>query len=82
MSTIIEYIGLQADGHCGYCRSDGPDKFAHGMWAHTMTVQDYQALIDRGWRRSGKYCYKPIMNRTCCPQYTIRFDLLICILVC
>ncbi|KAJ7400426.1 Arginyl-tRNA--protein transferase 1 [Pitangus sulphuratus] len=22
-----------------------------GMWAHSMTVQDYQDLIDRGWRR-------------------------------
>ncbi|XP_068955215.1 arginyl-tRNA--protein transferase 1 isoform X4 [Petaurus breviceps papuanus] len=43
-----------------------------GMWAHSMTVQDYQALIDRGWRRSGKYVYKPVMNQTCCPQYTIR----------
>uniref|UniRef100_G1NG48 Arginyl-tRNA--protein transferase 1 n=1 Tax=Meleagris gallopavo TaxID=9103 RepID=G1NG48_MELGA len=42
------------------------------MWAHSMTVQDYQDLIDRGWRRSGKYVYKPIMNQTCCPQYTIR----------
>ncbi|XP_032137743.1 arginyl-tRNA--protein transferase 1 isoform X2 [Sapajus apella] len=43
-----------------------------GMWAHSMTVQDYQDLIDRGWRRSGKYVYKPVMNQTCCPQYTIR----------
>ncbi|XP_053524374.1 arginyl-tRNA--protein transferase 1 isoform X8 [Artibeus jamaicensis] len=42
------------------------------MWAHSMTVQDYQDLIDRGWRRSGKYVYKPVMNETCCPQYTIR----------
>ncbi|XP_062851047.1 arginyl-tRNA--protein transferase 1 isoform X2 [Trichomycterus rosablanca] len=42
------------------------------MWAHSMTVQDYQDLIDRGWRRSGKYVYKPVMNKTCCPQYTIR----------
>ncbi|XP_073934272.1 arginyl-tRNA--protein transferase 1 isoform X7 [Castor canadensis] len=42
------------------------------MWAHSMTVQDYQDLIDRGWRRSGKYVYKPVMNQTCCPQYTIR----------
>ncbi|XP_040608976.1 arginyl-tRNA--protein transferase 1 isoform X5 [Mesocricetus auratus] len=42
------------------------------MWAHSLTVQDYQDLIDRGWRRSGKYIYKPVMNRTCCPQYTIR----------
>ena len=21
------------------------------MWAHQMSVQDYQDLIDRGWRR-------------------------------
>ncbi|KAI4890740.1 hypothetical protein NFI96_002634 [Prochilodus magdalenae] len=42
------------------------------MWSHAMTVQDYQDLIDRGWRRSGKYVYKPVMNKTCCPQYTIR----------
>lgn len=42
------------------------------MWAETLTVQSYQNLIDRGWRRSGKYCYKPIMDQTCCPQYTIR----------
>ncbi|EMP31675.1 Arginyl-tRNA--protein transferase 1 [Chelonia mydas] len=48
------------------------DLFVTGMWAHSMTVQDYQDLIDRGWRRSGKYVYKPIMNQTCCPQYTIR----------
>uniref|UniRef100_A0AAY4E080 Arginyl-tRNA--protein transferase 1 n=1 Tax=Denticeps clupeoides TaxID=299321 RepID=A0AAY4E080_9TELE len=46
------------------------------MWSHTMTVQDYQDLIDRGWRRSGKYVYKPIMNKTCCPQYTIRCHVL------
>ena len=24
--------------------------------------------------RSGKYVYKPTMNRTCCPQYPIRSD--------
>ena len=22
------------------------------MWGHTLTVRDYQDLIDRGWRRS------------------------------
>ncbi|XP_043911991.1 arginyl-tRNA--protein transferase 1 isoform X2 [Protopterus annectens] len=42
------------------------------MWAHVLTVEDYQDLIDRGWRRSGMYVYKPIMHKTCCPQYTIR----------
>lgn len=42
------------------------------MWGHLLTPSNYQNLIDRGWRRSGKYVYKPILNRTCCPAYTIR----------
>ncbi|KRT85246.1 hypothetical protein AMK59_399 [Oryctes borbonicus] len=46
------------------------------MWVESMTVHDYQTLIDRGWRRSGRYCYKPIMNEICCPQYTIRCNVL------
>ena len=33
-----------------------------------------QDLIDRGWRRSGQYCYKPTMARTCCPLYTIKCE--------
>jgi arginyl-tRNA--protein-N-Asp/Glu arginylyltransferase len=32
----------------------------------------YQTMIDRGWRRSGRYCYKPDLKRSCCPQYTIK----------
>ncbi|KAJ8250712.1 hypothetical protein COCON_G00226340 [Conger conger] len=69
--TIVEYFGGESGYACGYCKSE-KGNFSHGMWAHTMTVQDYQDLVDRGWRRSGKYVYKPIMNETCCPQYTIR----------
>lgn len=72
--SIMEYFGRDVEGHrCGYC--DGATgSISHGMWAHLMSVGDYQSLIDRGWRRSGKYCYKPIMEQTCCPQYTIRLD--------
>ena len=33
-------------------------------------------MIDRGWRRSGQYCYKPTMNKTCCPLYTIKCEAL------
>uniref|UniRef100_A0A3Q3WGF6 Arginyl-tRNA--protein transferase 1 n=1 Tax=Mola mola TaxID=94237 RepID=A0A3Q3WGF6_MOLML len=69
--TIVEYFGGDDGYRCGYCKNE-KSNFSHGMWSHTMTVQDYQDLIDRGWRRSGKYVYKPIMNKTCCPQYTIR----------
>ena len=42
------------------------------MWAHELRPEDYQDLIDRGWRRSGKYCYKPSMSIMCCPSYTIK----------
>eukprot|EP00063_Salmo_salar_P035061 XP_014009896.1 PREDICTED: arginyl-tRNA--protein transferase 1 isoform X2 [Salmo salar] len=69
--TIVEYFGGDDGYRCGYCKNE-KGNFSHGMWSHAMTVQDYQDLIDRGWRRSGKYVYKPIMNKTCCPQYTIR----------
>ncbi|KAJ8248194.1 hypothetical protein GJAV_G00239380 [Gymnothorax javanicus] len=69
--TLVEYFGGEDGYACGYCKSEAGN-FSHGMWAHTMTVQDYQDLVDRGWRRSGKYVYKPIMDETCCPQYTIR----------
>ncbi|XP_063243298.1 arginyl-tRNA--protein transferase 1 isoform X2 [Bacillus rossius redtenbacheri] len=69
--SIVEFYAEQEGYHCGYCKSDDTN-YSHGMWAHTMTVQDYQDLIDRGWRRSGMYCYKPTLDRTCCPMYTIR----------
>uniref|UniRef100_A0A9J7WWF9 Arginyl-tRNA--protein transferase 1 n=1 Tax=Cyprinus carpio carpio TaxID=630221 RepID=A0A9J7WWF9_CYPCA len=71
MYSIVELKGVKCGYRCGYCGNAG-GKASYGMWSHTMTVQDYQDLIDRGWRRSGKYVYKPIMNKTCCPQYTIR----------
>ncbi|XP_078500066.1 arginyl-tRNA--protein transferase 1 isoform X2 [Lissotriton helveticus] len=69
--SILEYFGGEDGYRCGYCRCE-TGNMSHGMWAHSLTVQDYQDLVDRGWRRSGKYVYKPLMNRTCCPQYTIR----------
>ncbi|XP_029168996.1 arginyl-tRNA--protein transferase 1 isoform X2 [Nylanderia fulva] len=73
--SIVEYFAEHEGYKCGYCKS--PDtNFSHGMWAHSLTVQDYQSLIERGWRRSGCYCYKPTMTQTCCPQYTIKCEAL------
>ncbi|OWF48821.1 Arginyl-tRNA--protein transferase 1 [Mizuhopecten yessoensis] len=71
---IVEYHGGGGAHKCGYCGNNG--SCSHGLWAHSLTVQDYQDLIDRGWRRSGKYCYKPTMNKTCCPNYTIKMEAL------
>ena len=47
-----------------------------GMWAHNLTVEAYQELLDRGWRRSGRWLYRPQPDKLgceCCP-YTIRLD--------
>ena len=39
-----------------------------------LTERDitFTDLLDRGWRSSGCYLYKPEMETTCCPAYTIR----------
>ncbi|KAK3264537.1 hypothetical protein CYMTET_26733 [Cymbomonas tetramitiformis] len=71
--SIVQDHGEYA-APCGYCKSSGDTNIAHGMWAHRLTVEDYQALIDRGWRRSGTWIYKPNLQRTCCPPFTIRVD--------
>ncbi|GBB98030.1 hypothetical protein RclHR1_03120015 [Rhizophagus clarus] len=58
---------------CGYCESEyGSNRFA--ITATSLNCKDYQDLIDRGWRRSGGYTYKPHMRESCCPQYAIRLD--------
>uniref|UniRef100_H2Y4K0 Arginyl-tRNA--protein transferase 1 n=2 Tax=Ciona savignyi TaxID=51511 RepID=H2Y4K0_CIOSA len=71
--SIVEYFDESEGYKCGYCKSK-TTSYSQGMWAHSLNVEDYQALIDRGWRRSGCYCYKPTMNKTCCPLYTLRCD--------
>ena len=72
--SIVEYFHGESSGQrCGYCHSM-VGYYSHGMWGHVLSCQDYQELIDRGWRRSGRYCYKPTMDKTCCPQYTIKCD--------
>ncbi|KAG0066537.1 Arginyl-tRNA--protein transferase 1 [Linnemannia elongata] len=68
--SVITPYGINVSS-CGYCKSTG-GSHTYGMSAHFMTCKDYQALIDRGWRRSGRYLYKPNLRDSCCPQYTIR----------
>ena len=70
---IVSYIGDAGDHQCGYCKSSAG--FAtHGMLAYKLTCQNLQDLTDRGWRRSGQYCYLPTNDRMCCPLYIIRCE--------
>ncbi|CAN4109353.1 unnamed protein product [Withania somnifera] len=69
--SVVVDVGRRRNS-CGYCKSGRPSSISHGLWARSLTVDDYQALLDRGWRRSGCFLYKPEMEKTCCPSYTIR----------
>ncbi|KAL2549648.1 Arginyl-tRNA--protein transferase 1 [Forsythia ovata] len=69
-SVVIDFGRRKSS--CGYCKSGSRTSVSHGLWAQSLTVDDYQALLDRGWRRSGSFLYKPEMEKTCCPSYTIR----------
>ncbi|TPX59513.1 hypothetical protein PhCBS80983_g02385 [Powellomyces hirtus] len=69
---------LAPTGHtsssCGYCHSSSSTSVCTGAWAYELTAPHYQTLVDRGWRRSGQYCYRPALTETCCPALTIRCD--------
>ncbi|KAL4075960.1 arginine-tRNA-protein transferase [Scleroderma yunnanense] len=71
-----------AGSTCGYCgppgeRSATDSSFNKaGLIASQLSCGVYQKMIDRGWRRSGTYCYAPDLRRSCCPQYTIKLDAL------
>ncbi|TEB30155.1 hypothetical protein FA13DRAFT_1733969 [Coprinellus micaceus] len=46
------------------------------MHAVSLSVEVYQKMLYRGWARSGLYCYKPDLKKSCCPQYAYRLDAL------
>ncbi|KAK8428124.1 arginine-tRNA-protein transferase [Phyllosticta citricarpa] len=58
-------------GSCGYCKNEETSA-SYYISSRNLDVRHYQALIDRGWRRSGTLLYKPDVKRSCCPHYTIR----------
>jgi hypothetical protein len=53
--TLVSLYDIDdfAAHHCGYCNQDG--NISVGMSSEIMQIEDYQTLIDRGWRR---YCLK------------------------
>lgn len=68
--TVLEFFG-PGEGPCGYCKSEADGRISHDMKAHLLKVDDYQDILDRYWRRSGNYCYRPFNEITCCPNYSI-----------
>ena len=42
--SIVEYFSSHSGYRCGYCGTEDTN-FSHGMWAHTLTTQDYQVRL-------------------------------------
>lgn len=74
--SLISPVGYSSST-CGYCSSPGTrsskkSSVNFGLWGHSLTPITYELLLDKGWRRSGSYLYKPDNQNTCCPHLTIR----------
>ncbi|KAK9796651.1 hypothetical protein WJX73_009773 [Symbiochloris irregularis] len=70
--SLIQYLDSHSSS-CGYCRGD-ETSHSLGFVVRELSVDQYQCLMERGWRRSGCYVYHPLNHETCCPQYTIRME--------
>ncbi|KAI6164752.1 arginine-tRNA-protein transferase [Pisolithus thermaeus] len=80
MISIATPVG-SGSSSCGYCSPPGERRAGSsfkkaGLVASRLSCGVYQKMIDRGWRRSGTYCYSPDSRRSCCPHYTIKLDAL------
>ncbi|KAI9102469.1 arginine-tRNA-protein transferase [Phlyctochytrium arcticum] len=72
----MDYVAITGrnESSCGYCHAPSESSISFGLWAYSLRCDTYQRLLDRGWRRSGKYLYKPELAETCCSLVTIRLD--------
>lgn len=57
-------------------RSTFHRRVAYGVHSYRMNVVDYEALLERGYLRSGSHVYQPSNDRSCCPNIPIRLDAL------
>jgi arginyl-tRNA--protein-N-Asp/Glu arginylyltransferase len=71
MTSVADVVGWTESSRCGYCNNP-TGSFSFGVWMHALTVDDYSAMLDRGWRRSGHYLYRPDLRRSCCQAFVIR----------
>ncbi|ELR24682.1 Arginine-tRNA-protein transferase, putative [Acanthamoeba castellanii str. Neff] len=61
--TIVSPYG-EHGGRCGYCNKSATGRISWGMTAIKVRIDDYEAMQDLGWTRSGTWI----------PQYVIRLD--------
>ena len=73
----INSIHIQTLGTCGYCASHKHPTshwMTSGFDCNLMQIEQYQELLDRGFRRCGNYYYRPHSETSCCRLYPIRLN--------
>ena len=79
--SIVDNCG-EYRAPCGYCGGGGGNgeessesSVSVGMWAHRLAPSTYGLLLsEAGWRRSGRWLYRPDAGETCCVAHTIRIS--------
>ncbi|CAD8102201.1 unnamed protein product [Paramecium primaurelia] len=78
MSSIIQLnsVSIKNETNCGYCNGAKSNKLwvTSGFYCYKMKLDEYQQLMDRGWRRCGVYYYRPALAQSCCQAYALRVD--------
>lgn len=68
-SVVHGFRILQSD--CPYCGArDGATLLV--FWAHSLAPDDYGALLDRGFCRSGSLVYLSLNDDSCCKLFSMR----------
>lgn len=74
----IQYFHDSKKPHsCGYCKENDEKKstnYSSGFSTDSITPHMYEKMMFAGWRRCGKYIYKPDLEKTCCKLYTLRLE--------
>ena len=80
ISRVLESFTLvqpwrEHPSDCTYCRRrHNNGRVTLTAFLSRLNVYDYDALLDRGWMRSGTTLYLPSNERSCCPNLPIRLD--------
>ena len=63
---------------CGYCggneEKENSKSVSFGFHFDSTSTEKYLQLLNCGWRRSGKFFYLLLNEKTCCPAQTIRTE--------
>lgn len=75
--SSVPLINLDGEftSSCGYCKrgeNRTNSSISFGFHCDSISPEKYLQLLNCGWRRSGKFFYLPLNEKTCCPSLTIR----------